>query len=702
MSNTKDNPQKTATLLVELLTEELPPKALKHLGHEFALKTRDGLAVAGLVDPGAVFAMFATPRRLAVQVPGVLDAAPDTRREVQGPSASAPPQAAEGFAKKCGISVEALRKQQTPKGEVYVAQVTTRGQKLADVLAGKIEAALKGLPVPKVMRWGDGDAQFARPVHGLVMLHGARVVPGTVLGQKSGNQTLGHRFLSSGRVTIRSADGYDQTLLKNGKVTADFSVRRSEIINKINYLCGNSRIPVGSDALYDEITALVEAPAVYEGKFAVEFLELPEECLILSMQQHQKYVPLRDKATGKLLPCFLFVSNLDAKPPREIIHGNERVLRARLSDARFFYDQDRRTRLEARVPRLAGVVYHNKLGTQLERVERIRALAALIAGELKADAKSADRAGFLCKADLSTEMVGEFPELQGVMGRYYALHDGEPKEVADAIEQHYRPRFAGDRLPETSLACSVALADKIEAIVGMFGIGSIPTGDRDPFALRRLALGVVRILCERQLKLHPSVILKAGHSAFPQGMLLDSHKHGDVAVPNYVEAEFFIRDRAKGYLRDMGYSTLEVEAVLDLNPMPAEYVGRLEAAQAFVALPESAGLAEADKRIRNILIKSGGASVIQLAEESRLEIEAEKQLLQTTRRLRPQVDELLKVGKFKDALLLTARIHHPVTTFFEKVMVNVDDPNLRTNRFALLHEVVNLTNRVANISKLAA
>jgi glycyl-tRNA synthetase beta chain len=679
----------TETLLVELLTEELPPKALKRLGQEFALKTLDGLASSGLIDSVVDFTFFATPRRLAVQVPNARERAPDTEREVQGPSVNAPAQAVAGFAKKCGVPVEALKKQQTPKGEVYVAHATTIGQTLANVLAGKIEASLKVLPVPKVMRWGNGEARFVRPVHGLVMMHGARVVPGEVLGRASSNQTLGHRSLSSGRITIKHAGDYEQALLK-GKVVASYDRRRTLILSKIHKLCGNSSMPVASDALYDEITSLVEAPEAYAGEFGREFLEVPEECLILSMQQHQKYVPLRDKHTGKLLPRFLFVSNVETNQPREIIHGNERVLRARLSDAKFFYDQDRKTRLETRVPRLAKVVYHNKLGSQLERVERIKKLAGTIANELKADVKAAERAAFLCKADLLTDMVGEFPELQGTMGRYYALHDGEPKEVADAIEQHYRPRFAGDALPQSKVATAVALAEKVDGLVGIFGIGQAPSGDKDPFALRRAALGVVRIVAEQRLPISLEALISDAASGF-SAVKLNIGEIGKI--------HGFMLERLRSFLKDAGYRPDEIEAVV--GSRMDRVIPVIKAVRDFRSLPEAESLAGANKRIRNILRQQNyeGSGTIR---DSLLNEPAERALHDEIQRLLPRVDESLQREDFGGALCALAGLKGTVDTFFDKVLVNAEDQEVRKNRLALLAELSGLMNQVADISKLAA
>src|SRR6185436_10885079 len=418
-----------------------------------------------------------------------------------GPSAGAPPAAVAGFAKKHGLTVEALERKPGAKGEIWVARVKAGGTVLDEALAGVVERAVKKLPIPKLMRWGDGDAQFVRPVHGLVMMHGARVVPGSVLGFASGNRTQGHRFMGKRALALKSADQYLDQLRDEGSVVCRFAERRSAIERALTEHAARLDADLGAyQDLLDEVTALVEHPSVYLGTFPASFLDVPQECLILTMRQNQKYFPLFDRA-GKLLPRFLIVSNMKVADPRHIIGGNEKVVRPRLEDARFFYDQDRKLRLEERVPQLGKVVYHNKLGSQLERVQRIQLLAGKIARLLKADAAAAERAAWLSKADLLTGMVGEFPELQGVMGRYYALHDREPNVVADAIEAHYRPRFAGDRLPEDAVGCALALADKLDTLAGMFGIGQQPTGEKDPFGLRRAALGVIRIVVEKKLDL---------------------------------------------------------------------------------------------------------------------------------------------------------------------------------------------------------
>src|SRR6267378_2591533 len=482
------------SLLVELLTEELPPKSLAHLGRAFEEGIYDGLVLRGLlVAPSRHPRALATPRRLAVQVPNVLDMASDQSRDFTGPSVKAPPEAVAGFAKKHGIDVEALEQRDTPKGRVFVANVTLKGAALDAVLAEIVVEALKKLPIPKIMRWGTSDAQFVRPVHGLVMLHGSRIVPGSVLGLESGNRTRGHRFMGSTEIVLGNADTYEKKLLDEGKVLVDFEKRKSEVDRQLQAEAKKQNSSLGEyQDLLEEVTALVEFPAVYAGEFDASFLEVPQECLILTMRQNQKYFPLF-APDGKLLPKFLIVSNMRVDDPRPIISGNERVVRPRFEDARFFFNQDRKIRLEACVPQLAKVVFHNKLGSQLERVERIQLLAGTITRDLGADAVLAERSAWLSKADLLTAMVGEFPELQGVMGRYYALHDGEQREVADAIEQHYRPRFAGDKLPEGPVASAVALADKLDSLAGLFSIKELPTGDKDPFGLRRAALGVIRI-----------------------------------------------------------------------------------------------------------------------------------------------------------------------------------------------------------------
>jgi len=676
------------TLLFELLTEELPPKSLRMLGDAFADQLVSEIVKHRLKDRIPSKQVFATPRRLAVLISEVREKALESEHSVEGPTSSNT-KAVEGFARKHKVAPESLERVQNEKGEIVVARFTLPGVYLDAVLANIVERVLKKLPVPKMMRWGNGDAQFVRPVHGLVMMHGSRVIPGQVLGIASSNTTLGHRFLSGSAIALKHADDYERALRDHGKVIAEFSERRAEIVKQLEKATGGAQL-VASDTLLDEITALVEAPAVYAGDFSTEFLTVPEECLILSMQQHQKYVPLRDKATGKLLPHFLFVSNIETKQPHEIIHGNERVLRARLSDAKFFYDQDRKTRLESRVPRLANVVYHNKLGSQLERVERIKKLAGTISRELKADVASAERAAYLSKADLLTDMVGEFPELQGIMGRYYALHDGEPKAVADAIGAHYQPRFSGDALPDNPVSAAVALADKLDTLAGLFGIGQAPTGDKDPFGLRRAALGVVRILVENQVALSLRILVDAAFEPFT------SKAQTDLRI-------FFI-ERMRSYFQERGYTANEIEAVLSKNPVEVSPIPKqLEAVRAFSALPESASLAAANKRIANILrqAESKGETLLGNADISALKEPVEITLFEALQSAIRSAKPLFDARDFAGYLKTFASLKSPVDSFFDKVMVMTEDKKLRENRLALLSDLRDAMNRFADISKLA-
>jgi glycyl-tRNA synthetase beta chain len=684
----------TDTLLVELLTEELPPKSLRQLGQAFADEVFNGLVRYQLkLRDFSGHRVFATPRRLAVLVPDVLAVAERRSNEVTGPPVTAPPEAVAGFAKKHRLAVSALEQRDTPKGRVFAARVTIEGASLDKVLVEIVKEAVKKVPIPKLMRWGSGDAQFARPVHGLVMMHGKRAVPGDILGVSSGRTTLGHRFLSSGRISIDSAERYEKVLASRGRIIADFAERRERIRGELESSARGAKT-VCDDALLDEITALVESPAVYEGTFDRDFLEVPPECLILSMQQHQKYVPLRDAKTDELLPRFLFVSNLEAKDPREIIHGNERVLRARLSDAKFFYEHDRKRKLEDRVEGLKSVVYHNKIGNQLERVQRIQLLAGRIAGDIGADCDFAERAAWLSKADLLTGMVGEFPELQGVMGRYYAMHDGEPKEVADAIEQHYRPRFSGDGLPEGKIACAVALADKLEALVGLFGIGQQPTGDKDPYGLRRAALGCVRVLMEKHLQLSWRELIGQTFDVFPEGLL---SAEAILALGN------FLIERIRNFLSEQGHPIAQVDAVLAADPWRLDLVPtRLEAVKAFQQLPEAESLAAANKRVGNILkqAQSRGESFQQVLPDA-LKETAERKLFEELAKSSQQAIPLYEKGDYAGYLKTFATLRAPVDAFFDSVMVMVEQESLRRNRLALLADLREKMNRVADISKLA-
>ena len=676
------------TLLVEVLTEELPPRSLRALSEAFAEKAARDLAQAKLHENGTLH-VFATPRRMAFSVSDVLDKAPDRDVEVTGPSAKAPAQAIAGFARKHGVAPEELVQRDSAKGPVVVACVRSKGAALAEALPGIVEEALKALPIPRMMRWGTGDAHFVRPVHGLVMMHGRQALPGKVFGVASGNVTRGHRFMGERTIELADAGEYAERLEREGRAIADFAARRAEIDRQLKAEAVKEHGILGGYAdLLDEVTALVEYPQVYAGGFDPAFLEVPQECLILTMRQNQKYFPLFD-GEGKLRPRFLIVSNMKVDDPRHIVGGNERVVRPRLEDARFFYQQDRKQRLEARVPRLGSVVYHRKLGSQLERVERLQLLSGAIARELKSDVALTERAAWLAKADLLTGMVGEFPELQGVMGRYYALHDGEPRPVADAIEAHYRPRFAGDALPETPIACAVALADKLDSLAGLFSIGEAPTGEKDPFALRRAALGVVRILAERRLPLRLADLL---------GWAFEGLK--GKGTPSRSEVAAFLFDRARGYFRELGFSTNEVEAVLSLAPARLDLVpAQLEAVRAFSALPEAESLAAANKRIGNILRQAGEVPDA-YSTEAMTQAE-EKSLAMAYASMKGALEGAFDRGDYTGALKALASLKAPVDAFFDKVMVMDKDPRVRANRIGFLSTLHGAMNRVADLSKLA-
>ena len=697
-----------ATLLVELLTEELPPTALAALGESFGAAVFEGLQAAQLVAPEVSVRRFATPRRLAVQVPTVRDKAADSEREVQGPSlkiglgADGKATAAlAGFAKKNGVAVEALERRATPKGEVFVARVKAGGANLDALLADIVDKALKKLPIPKLMRWGDGEAQFVRPAHGLVMLHGERVVPGSVLGMASQRTTRGHRFMGQGEIVLASADQYEARLREDGSVIADFAARRAEIERQLGGHAATLKASLGAPMdiarLVDEVTALVEYPSVYVGEFDAGFLEVPQECLILTMRQNQKYFPLFG-ADGKLLPKFLIVSNMRVDDPRHIVAGNQRVVRPRLQDARFFYDQDRRERLEARVPRLAGVVFHHKLGTQLERVQRLQQLAGAIARRIGADALLAERAAWLSKADLLTGMVGEFPELQGIMGAYYARHDREPEPVVEAIREQYRLRLDDDADSANLVSAAFYIAERIELLIGMFAVGHAPTGEKDPFALRRAALGLIsayellsaaRKLAATKMPEIRELFAEAA-ALFPSGIVSQ-----DIPLKVYL----FVLERYRHHLAS-AYSRDSIDAVLSLQPPLAEVVARVRAVETFRKLPESESLAAANKRIRNILQKSPAASGRAFSEKLLAE-PAERNLLATFQSVDAKAQSELREGRFGDALSLLAALKSPVDIFFDRVMVNVEDEAVRNNRLMLLERLNAALNRVADISKLA-
>jgi glycyl-tRNA synthetase beta chain len=695
-----------ATLLVELLTEELPPKALARLGDAFAEGIAQRLAARDLIEGELSFERYATPRRLAVTIRNVREVAPEKHvrekvlpvsvaldKDGQPTAPLAKKLAALGFA---DFSVSDLERASDGKAEAFFLRYTAPGATLAEGLQAALDETLtvSKLPIPKVMTYQRPDGtniQFVRPAQRLTALHGEQVVPVTALGIDSDDTTLGHRFLSEGLVQIQHADSYADTLLHKGHVVANFADRKETIRTHLLAQADGDQV-VMPESLLDEVNSLVEWPVVYACRFEDEFLQVPQECLILTMQTNQKYFALTD-ANGKLRSRFLIVSNIETKTPGDIVEGNERVVRPRLADAKFFFEQDKKKPLADRVPLLANVVYHNKLGSALQRVERVEALAGAIASLIGADVALAKRAARLAKADLITDMVGEFPELQGTMGTYYARHDGEPEEVALACSEHYQPRFSGDALPTTATGTVVALADKLETLVGIWGIGLQPTGEKDPFALRRHALGVLRILVEKQLPVDLIELLRTAYAQF-------------AAVPGVADSTQaiyeFSMDRLRGLLRERGYAPGEIDAVLALNPTRLDdIVARLDAVREFAALPEAASLAAANKRISNILKKSesatnGGVQVTLLTEA------AEKALHAQLEQVAPHVQSQLAVRDYTGALTALAALREPVDTFFNDVMVNAEDPALRANRLALLGALHQQMNCVADISRLAA
>jgi glycyl-tRNA synthetase beta chain len=586
--------------------------------------------------------------------------------------------------------VEQLERASDGKAEYFVFRTTKPGRPLAELLPAIVAAAIAALPAPKLMRWGASDVQFIRPFQGLVMMHGATLIACELLEMKSTDRTLGHRFLGAGEVTISSADDYAVVMARDGHVMPAFAEREQSIREQLARAAGDARL--ADESLVEEVAALVEWPAVYEGHFDQAFLEVPQECLMLTMKANQKYFPLVD-AGGKLLNRFLVVSNMQIDDPRHIIAGNERVLRARLADAKFFFDQDRRKKLADLVEPLGTVVFHNKLGTQLERAQRIERLAETIASLVGAEPSAARQAGHLCKADLMSGMVGEFPELQGTMGMYYARHDHQSDVVADAIEAHYRPRFAGDALPGTSIGDCVALADKLDTLAGIYGIGLAPTGDKDPFALRRAALGVLRILVEHQ---HP---LDLTHLI---AMARDGYAGRTLSATLVEDLSGFMLERLRSYLRDRGYAADAVDAVVAHGPQRVDLVvPRLEAVKLFGKLPEAASLAAANKRIGNILKKAPDAAEGSL--DATLLVEAEERdLFEAMTALEPALAEQMKQSQFAEALRRLAGLRDQVDAFFDKVMVNADDPRVRANRLALLARLNRLMNQVADLSRLAA
>ena len=708
----------TQNLLVELFVEELPPKALKKLGEAFAGTLFEQLKSQGLTADDSVVTPYASPRRLAAHITHVAAKAADkavqqklmpvsVALDAQGQPTPALLKKLQAVGADPSV-VPTLKRQMDGKAEALFLDTLITGATLDTGLQKALNEAIAKLPIPKVMTYqlqegtplpGWDSVQFVRPAHGLVALHGDKVVPVTALGLTAGRATHGHRFEAvADPIAIVDADRYADTLRDKGAVIASFDERRAAIESQLKTAAaqaGQALAAIEDEALLDEVTALVERPNVLVCAFEKEFLDVPQECLILTMKANQKYFPLLD-AKGKLTNQFLVVSNISPKDASAVIEGNERVVRPRLADAKFFFDQDRKKTLESRVPQLAKVVYHNKLGTQGERTERVRVIAKAIGTQLQDAllAEKADQAARLAKADLLTDMVGEFPELQGVMGGYYARHDGLTEDIAFAIEDHYKPRFAGDELPRGQVGTVVALADKLETLVGMFGIGNLPTGDKDPFALRRHALGVIRMLVEKKLPLNLPDVVQAAAQSFG-ALLADAARSNEQLLA-------FIYERVSTYLRDQGYSAQEADAVIAARPMWGEMPKALDAVRAFAQLPEAPALAAANKRIGNILKKAEAEGAVDAhVNAALLQEPAEQALHDALLKVVPQADAQFDAGDYTGSLRTLSALRTPVDAFFDDVMVNADQMDVRLNRLGLLKTLHQAMNRVADLSRLA-
>lgn len=682
-------------LLIEIGTEELPPKALHKLSISFENNMIAGLKTATAKHSGIVKS-YATPRRLAVVIEQLDEFTHPQTESLSGPNRKVafdeqgePTKAALGFAKKCGVEVSELEFRDDKLFFSRSPEPLPIGSLLQDI----VETALKQLPIAKRMRWGSSRIEFVRPVHWLVMLFGNEVIDATVLGIKAGRQSRGHRFHCDQLLEISSPTSYPSQLLEQGHVVADFSARREQIVEGVEaaakQLGGQAVIDPG---LLNEVTALVEKPVPLAGRFDEKFLSVPAEALISSMGEHQKYFHVVDNS-GKLMPHFITVANIQSTDPAQVIDGNERVIRPRLADAAFFFETDKKTRLEDRRDKLGSVVFQQQLGTVLEKTERIGELAAEIAAQIQADVTHARRAGELCKADLVSDMVLEFDKMQGIAGRYYAQHDGEPDAVAMAIEQHYLPRHAGDALPETDVACSVALADRIDTLTGIFGIGQAPTGSKDPFALRRASIAVLQIIVQKQLTLDLRELLEKA-CALHQNLKADDQRVETILS--------YMLERFRAWYQDEGIAA-EVFMAVSAKRLsaPLDIHNRVQAVHSFSQLEESQALAAANKRVSNILNKVNEGDIAQSIDNSLLTDDAEKQLSQILQDKQLELEALLSDRKYEQALASLASLRQPVDAFFDNVMIMADEPALRANRLAILGQLRGLFLQVADISCLA-
>lgn len=684
------------TFLVEIGTEELPPKALRSLAESFAASFTAELDGANLAH-GAV-EWFAAPRRLALKVAQLSATQADREVEKRGPALAQafdaegkPTKAAEGWARGCGITVAEAERLITDKGEWLLYRAQMKGQSAQALLCSLVETALSKLPIPKMMRWGDSDIQFIRPVHTVTLLLGDELVPGTILGIDSARTLRGHRFMGEPELQIAHADQYPQILLERGKVMADYGARKALIKRDAELAAqkigGKADL---SESLLEEVTSLVEWPVVLTATFEEKFLAVPAEALVYTMKGDQKYFPVYDTA-GKLLPHFIFVANIESSDPQQIIAGNEKVVRPRLADAEFFFKSDRKKRLEDNLPRLETVLFQQQLGTLRDKTDRIQALAGWVAEQIGADVNHATRAGLLSKCDLMTNMVFEFTDTQGVMGMHYARHDGEAEDVALALNEQYQPRFAGDALPSTPVSCALAIADKMDTLAGIFGIGQHPKGDKDPFALRRAALGVLRIIVEKNLPL--DLVTLTAEAARLYGSKLTNAQ----VVDDVVE---FMLGRFRAWYQEEGHAVDTIQSVLARRPTrPADFDARVKAVSHFRTLDEAAALAAANKRVSNILAKSTDTPY-EHVRASVLKDPAELKLATHLVVLRDQLQPLFAEGRYQEALVELAALRETVDAFFDSVMVMDEDEALRVNRLTLLSKLRELFLQVADISVL--
>ena len=699
----KKSAQNAETLLVELGTEELPPKSLAALGRSFARNLHKHLESTGLLEEGREpgYEWYATPRRLGLRIFRVRRKQPGQLVERRGPSIAAafdssgkPTPAALGFAGSCGTSVEKLGRLETEKGAWLVYSYKQKGESLDQLIGEGLEFAVKQLPIRKRMRWGEGDAEFVRPVHWLVVLHGSRAVKTSLLAVNAGTRSRGHRFHADKNIPITHADKYTQTLRIRGRVIADFAERRNMIAGQVEKLTKSVKGRMHLDeSLLDEVTGLVEWPYGVLGTFDKEFLDIPQECLVSSMRDHQKYFHITNR-NGRLLPSFITISNIRSKSPARVRNGNQRVLRARLSDARFFWETDLKTSLASRCPELESVLFHVELGSVLDKTRRMEQLAIAIADKIGANVKIAGRAALLSKADLVSGMVGEFPELQGIMGRYYADHDKEDEELSAAIEQHYWPRYSGDKIADSGIGQAVSLADRIDTLAGIFSTGEEPTGEKDPYALRRAALGVLRTIIERKLDLDLGELLRSSAASYnDKNKIKVSSESSDRLLD-------FMLDRLRSWYSAAGFQTDEIRSVLACRPLrPLDFDLRLRAVTAFRRLPEAADLAAANKRIGNILRRAEIIPSGEVRQELMTE-GAEKSLLRELDSLGDDANKLFRENQFEAGLKILAGLRDPVDKFFDEVMVMAEDKAAQKNRLAMLKKLQELFLRVADISEL--